>query len=578
MTSSIATLVSSVFALLILAGCGGSGSDALSPLGPEDTTIPSESPDGATDLPPTIDDTVPTADDSENSGSESTDVNGPIPGLSVSGRRINVLVADDALVPDTSYVYINSSLDGADVPVIDPAGFIIYSAAYSALPNANAVGRSVWAGPVAAPQRILSEETSLPDLPSTAQFARLGSFDIGSDGSAALVTKLGGSRDNFVLFEWVDGLLQNVAESGIPLDTQPEGMPVETFGTVSRSAAGTTFVADGVLWLRANGTFTPITAPEESLAMIGACAIEFRNLGVHFHWILDSGEIIFDARLEAVPGGGDCDEGDAIVRYGAGGYQVVARDKEAVPGAPSSSFRRVEAVDTFPNGTVLIRASVETTGLSFIQWSYWLYPSNGSPQLIAIQGETLEIGLREVLLGLEPSTLSVTDSGNIVYRQTLENAATNGPIILAGLARQGQPYPNLAALGRTTLTVRADTETALPIPFNEDEFLFGTEAPAIDNSGTVTFVGTTSRNISSGNGEDGVWQIGEDGVLVRLIGAEDEVLAGPDDVRPVMPLLTQSTSGVEDSRIMPMNDGGLVIYSHGDFINSTAASIVYVAP
>jgi len=479
-----------------------------------------------------------------------------------------------------------------EVVVETTSEFIAYTGDYQTNVQGGERRNGVWAGSISNPELLFSTGSSLPDLPETVRFQSAANLRLGRNGSLGMIASLDGSRQSSALVTSENGVVDVLVETGNTLQGLSDEKTVSQFTALDKGVISTAFVAETdqfrnrALWL---STATGIVAVAESrddavnnAPRLGNCRVFLPESNSSTQpEILTSGVLVFPAEVRNYAFNGPCERGAAVMRYIDGIYEVVVANRDTVPGAPDSTFSEVSLYGVTDTNDILVVATLLTpTGLSSPdrKLSYWSYPSNGgTPNLIALEGEEVDLGDMPGLLPGQSFTtyLTVNGSGQVAMRVSFGDS--RGPYtLLGGRAHNGQPHAAVTAPGASALAFLANASTPLPAPNVEATFFSEIGLPAVDSVGNVVFAARVRDAELSRNVGDGVWQVDPQGALTQLVSPDDTVLVAGTERQLVDLFIEQNLSDRNDPSIWVTSNGAAVLVSDRRFSSSSA--VIYLVP
>ena len=519
---------------------------------------------------------------------------GPVPAQPASGDPVvNLEGGREARVLATSNGPV-IGVPGATMRAIESrdvhsAGFVVYSGSYVTSASGFSTIQGLWAGPVREPSLVLGGNAEIAGLPATVRFAGTESVSVASDGSIAARVRLGGSRETRALVVASGGAPALLAETGVTLSGLTDEKTVSSFDAVARGAGWTVFEAetDGggrALWLAGADGITAIAEHADrdvnNAPRLGDCRVFVDRFGnSDAPSVLDDGTVVFHATLGTYTRDQLCTDGKAVVRYEGGSFTNVVSPGDIVPGTTTSTFGDIRLLGVTDSDAVVVGATLSTPiggSRPDTRWSYWLYPPTGSPRLIALQGEEVQLnGTTETFSGNERS-LDVNAAGQVALRTTFDDR-NRGAALFGGTPHAGQPHAAVSAPGASSLTFLLDPTVTVPAPYVASTFFSLIGRPAVDASGQVVFFGRVTDSELDRTVVDALWRSDLEGNLVTLIDEGDVApVAGVEQPLTTLLQLNRSSYRVDELRIDPLSNGGFLLAENVRFGGTD--TLVYLGP
>lgn len=560
-------------------------------------------------------DTTGGGDGSGSAGDGSTDGDGEgDTGGDTGGGEDGDDVPDNEAVVDTSgrtvtALFANSGpvtgAPGAAMRALDgyTTNWDGYLALYGSYASGNLEPDALWAGKPSDVKMLLSTGSSIEGLPDNEKYGHTNFMSLASDGSVGHVVTLTGPVQNDALVETDTVASTVLVETGDELagfgDRQFE---IEEFTRVSHSTAGTAFVAETTsgyydfgLWISDDDGDTIVaetydntidSAPELS----NSCRV-FVNSSYSteesYMRLLDSGELVFMALLRNYTSGGPCVQGSALLSYSDGVYQSLMAEGDIVPNASASTITDISLLKVLEDGTSVVSATLETpTGNAYqpdTKISYWSVSLDGSKNLLALEGEEVQVGDSVETISSATTYYSTgihtdySDGGHFGMRVDFgdEVKAT----LLGGAGHQGQPHGVITAPGASALNYLIDRTATLPEPFKDTEYFSTIGIPTVENDGSLVFYGEVSSSVLNAVIAKAIWSVDTEGNLAELVEEGDQVRVG--GVSQGLYELVQERgyyySQANTGRLQATRDGGL--FFRADLNNSYGSDVlVYMSP
>ena len=566
----------------LLNGCSGGAEDSLPPGAPfGDAAPPAETVGESPQIDPSGETPLPDAP----VATPEADTPGALVGISISGRAVRVVAADRGPAIGAS----DATIDSTGRPEIHPAGFLAFGGLYRV--GEGAFRYAAWGGSIASPSLIIDEDSSVGGLTPSVRFRLARELRVASDGTVAMIATLKGARETMAALEWTGDEVRLLAESGMPVDPSRSEHRVSAIQAISRSSAGSLFAALNddssiTLWSNGNGALEPVVGNINSgvgtPSQIGDCNVTVGDVNrsdlTSGPVLLDSGAIVFPALLVDSPGQFACDDAEATVRYDGGVLTTIVSQNDAVPGATGWRFGRVLLQEVLSNGDVVVRGRLDNQAIGRF-WSLWIFPAEGSPRLIALDGEEVELTAGvDRLSGVAGIEVNVTGVDRAVIRAIFgENPGTTA--LLGGTPPPSQPHASIEAPGASALSVLVDSGTTVPAPFGEASYFGSIGRPSAIRNGRVTFYGSVFDASVDERIEDGVWQVSSmDGALTRLLVETDVVDVGDRRVEALRLVAEPLGRAPDIFDIHALDDGGLIIYGQSDGPFESGGAILHLEP
>jgi len=520
--------IASVSLLFLLTACGGSGGDSRPQT---EADPPTMNDDGTVGLPPDATGSdIPTSDESAgqtNSPPANTPANDdnteqpadeqpaaeePAPSPPLDDGQ------DEDSAPDGDAANERSNADviyakGGSVPGLADAEFVsissvamadngdtCMSAAYT---QQDETIRSVWCGLPNNPQQILRSGDNISNLPANIVFNSAGGIEIADSGDVMIIAGLAGASDSAAALVWNGQSVNSILRTGELAPGFTDGSAITGLEIVSFSNAGAVI----------NGTVGSFLVPAiwhwdgTSVSLVSAfsgltsepvdqngcdISVTFGVLAAHGPYINNNGIIAFKAILtsgELTTDNSLC-RGSAIVQYDGETYTTIVKTRDIVPATETAIFSSLTLNRLFDSNSMSITAALTDDNASGIETgraSTWIFHPDGTADLVTIIEETVPPGFvdRLTLIGHVPIVVASSADWAVQHGKT-----SLGNSLLAGVPHSGMPYPDIGAVGATSLSFVASTNTDAPPGFAANTFVSSFSRPAIDRSGRVFYRAT----------------------------------------------------------------------------------------
>jgi len=413
----------------------------------------------------------------------------------VSNADATVIFAVGGPVPnlaDATFTTLNSA-------AISPAGDTCVSAGYTQ--NQENI-QGVWCGPADSPQQILQSGDTVVNLPSNIVFESAAGVGFADNGNLLISVNVSGASNGAALLVWDGQTIQSILRTGELAPGFTDGSVVATLelssfsnaGAVIHGTAGST-IGVPVLWnwdgtnvsliTQFSGTGETFPVDQNSCQISVtfpnpvSAAPRINNNGViAFFGLLSAGEQTQDAAL--------C-SGSAIVQKTGDTFTTVVRSGDAVPSTETAEFQAVTLNDLFDSGAMSISSALDddnASGLNTGRLSTWIFLPDGTANLVTIVEETVPPGFvdRISLIANLPIVIASGENTSVQLTQT-----SLGVSLLAGAPHSGNPYPDIGAVGATTMSLVASTNSDSPEGFSDDSFISSFSRPGIDQNGRIFY-------------------------------------------------------------------------------------------
>ena len=143
--------------------------------------------------------------------------------------------------------------------------------------------------------------------------------------------------------------------------------------------------------------------------------------------------------------------------------------------------------DLFDSGAMSISSALDddnASGLNTGRLSTWIFLPDGTANLVTIVEETVPPGFvdRISLIGNLPIVITSGENTSVQLTQT-----SLGVSLLTGAPHSGNPYPDIGAVGATTMSLVASTNSDSPEGFSDDSFISSFSRPGIDQNGRIFY-------------------------------------------------------------------------------------------
>ena len=541
-----------------LAACGGGSStdvddldvDPVSEIDPEIVGDNEASdPEGVTES--NEEPGSPTADDEDPNESDSTLDNDSSDNSPVDTDQPRVLLAIGTQAPGTS----DGILSAVNEIVVSDNGIIAFSGQFT-------IGseriNAVWYGPIDEPSLLIQSSDGFIDAPQSVRFESASNLQLTSNDTLGFFANLSGSetRDGYAI----------TTESGVSLLFVPGVTSAVDFaGTIqiadrvtdaSLSDAGVALrmrsdEKEFIAILAADGTTTYVaesvgfieTAPSQQRFTGSSCPFEIPSTGGQDLFVyLDNGELILEVSEDTERGELDqCGGGLAIVRFSNDLFTEVIGQSDLLPGSNSSVTSlgtSTRIVGSNQAGDIIVRTGTTLVDNERVE-SLWRFTRTGSADLIAIEGESIQLTTRagEFESFLPDQIAFFSDQ----FAVTSSVANTSG--LFAGTIRQGQPHENLALPGASALNVIVAEDGLSPSGFSESVFFSGISEPFILAPDNLFFVGTLTDAATSQAIDESLWRSNFEGELDRLVSVGDNITVNGEVEQIVQGLFGAQTIG-----------------------------------
>ena len=547
---------------IVLTGCGGSSNtntedivDDLdneidAPIGGDSDASDSEGVPEPSNEPESPDIDAPDIDVGEPSVGDIT-VDEDTPDISVGTDQPRVLLAIGTQAPGTT----DGILSAVNEIVVSDNGIIAFSGQFTV--GSERIS-AVWYGPIDEPSLLIQSSDGFIDASPSVRFESASNLQLTSNDTLGFFASLSGSetRDGYAI----------TTESGVSLLFVPGVTSAVDF-------AGTTQIADRVTdaslsdagvalrmrsdekefiaILAVDGSTTYIaetvgfieTAPSQQRFTGSNCPFEIPSTGGQDLFVyLDNGELILEVSEDTERGELDqCGGGLAIVRFSNGLFTEIIGQSDLLPGSNSSVTSLgtgTRIVGSNQAGDIIVRTGTTLVDNERVE-SLWRFSRSGDADLIAIEGESIQLSTRAgEFENFLPDQISFL-SGQFAVTSRVAN--TSG--LFAGTIRQGQPHENLALPGASALNVIIAEDGLSPSGFSESVFFSGISEPFILTPNNLFFVGTLTDAATSQVVDESLWRSDFEGGLDRLISVGDDIAVNGEVEQIVQGLFGAQTIG-----------------------------------
>ena len=394
---------------------------------------------------------------------------------------------------------VDSTFTSLNTAAIAPAGDTCVSAGYD---QGQERLQGVWCGFPDSPQQILRSGDTIDNLPANIVFESAASLGYADNGNLLISANVSGASNGSALLLWDGQSIQSILRTGELAPGFSDGSVVATMEIARLSNAGAVIQGTSslnfgspALWLwdgSAVSLITQFLGTDETLPTdqnnclvtvsfpIGVSATpSINNNGVvAFQAMLDSGEQTQDSSL--------C-RGTGIVQKVGDTFTTVVRSGDAVPATETAQFQSVSLNALFDSGAMSITSALEddnASGLQTGRLSTWIFESDGTANLVSIVEETVPPGFvdRITLIGNVPIVIASSETTAVQFTQT-----SLGLSLLAGAPHSGMPYPDIGAVGATSMSLIASSNSDPAPGFADETFISSFSRPAIDLSGRVYY-------------------------------------------------------------------------------------------
>jgi uncharacterized protein YjlB len=412
------------------------------------------------------------------------------------------------------------------------AGQFVYVGSYqSGDQNKNAI----WTGSIENQRLLLSTGDPIEGLENNAGYGSTYSFSLASDGSIAHISSLSGALEGSSALIISNNETQKIViKTGDALGTEATLGSLKTSSASPYGAAFSGLEDNSVyetLWLYDNETVIEVArkyySPTSSAPPVAdnACEVEYTG---HEYGLLDDGNLVFEATVSG--SGGGCTFGTAIINYSKGQYHSIVSEGQTVPGTQESRFTNIRLIKVSDN-VPLISADLETpTGTSIdSKHSYWSFPLSAEPRLIALEGETIQLGDKKITLSrqsLYNAHIDFDGNGNLALRLDLSSDIKNVSLF-GGTGHGGQqPHPSISTPGASALQYVTSQTGALPAPFKTTDFFSTLNEPLLDSNGNLVFYGEITNHEQATITSSSIWQANLDGGFHERVKSRETINVG----------------------------------------------------
>lgn len=418
-----------------------------------------------------------------------------------SAAALSVVYADGGLIPgsDTATFTVLNTADLGD------SGDVCFSAAYR---DAGDNLQGVWCGPPGSPQLVLKTGDRIDNLAANIAFDRATELAISGDGQVYITAELSGASDGSAIIAWDGQETESLLRTGelAPGFTDASAIAGVSLAAISNSGIVISGFAGQfgatALWqwdgadISLITTFLPsVNTPLDQ----NNCTLNTDILGGRIQ-INNSGQIAFNATLSSTDQTTDTDlcRGTAVVLGENNSYTTILRSREPVPSTATATFGAPVLNQLFDSGAMSITSVLDddnaTGGGDIGRISTWILQPDGSKALFGIVQETIPPDFvdRISIVAHVPLLIASTESLAVQHVQT-----ALGTSLLSGPPHSGNPYPDIGAVGATSMQLIASSNGESPDGQPETTFIGSFSRPAVDTNGRVYYRARIQRPITN---------------------------------------------------------------------------------
>lgn len=201
--------------------------------------------------------------------------------------------------------------------------------------------------------------------------------------------------------------------------------------------------------------------------------------------------------------------------------------------------------------------------------SYWSFPLSGEPRLIALEGETIQLGDKTITLSgqsLYNTHIDFDGNGNLALRLDLSSDIKNVSLF-GGTGHGGQPHSSISTPGASALQYVTSQTGVLPAPFKTTDFFNTLNEPLLDSKGNLVFYGEITDHEQATITSSSIWQANLDGGFHERVKSGETINVGGE-------ARTITSPGREDLKLTANN--ALIFKASLEGHNRKA--LVYVNP
>jgi len=224
-------------------------------------------------------------------------------------------------------------------------------------------------------------------------------------------------------------------------------------------------------------------------------SITFGIGGLQAPLINNNGIIAFNAILSQSEQTTDTDlcRGTAVVQYDGSAFTTIVKTRDIVPSTETAIFTSVVLNALFDSGSMSITAVLtddNATGVDTGRFSTWIFRQDGTADLLAIIEETVPPGFVDRFTLFSSTPIVIAASDDLAVQLGLTSLGTT---MLSGAPHSGMPYPDIGAVGASSMSFVASTNSDAPPGLPANTFISSFSRPAIDRSGRVYYRATIEQ-------------------------------------------------------------------------------------
>ncbi|GEM_PF-6553620 len=391
---------------------------------------------------------------------------------------------------------------------------------------------AVWSGLPGQLEVVIKENDAIGGLPANILFDFATTTIVNSMGDVAFLARLKGAVNNSgnqAVLTYTNGGVEAVMRVGQPAPGFPAGTLVNQIKHFAFSDSGLVFQvvtstssqaiyhwdSDTLVLIAVGELGSAHDLSQESPDGYPGCSYSQLYTPV----INQQGSLFFGAAIfPAENGNGAVCPGSALLQWQDGQLTTVVDNLQAIPGTAQSLFMLNSTSYMFMQSTDTGYVNFFTRAQGSTSLSSWFTAAGDTPQLVVLSGEHAP-GQPNSIFGapssLYPAAVSNSSRQSAAYALTLDGKQ----VILQGMPRSSQPYPDLSLAGESQLNLVAETGMQPP-GMPATSFFSQVGAPSITEDGHVIFWAITGDALSNATSY-GLWQADAQGKLQKLVAIGD---------------------------------------------------------
>lgn len=435
-------------------------------------------------------------------------------------EQARVLLAAGSTAPGIDGAILNR----IEEVVVTDSGTIAFSANYT-LNGDYLFG--VWYGPVDSPSLLVKSSDALEGAPSSVRFKKATNLKLSNNGTLGFISELQGSeeRSGYAISRNGDISLAILPGRTSVIDNEGETRVIEevSYADISDYGVALRLKSENKSFVSIlkNGNFDFIAEMFDSFTTIATSGCSF-YLGIVEKGMSlnDKGDFIFQGFQT---GGDACASGDILVRYKDKTFSKILGRTDTLIGSTATVDWKITAsrvFETSPTGDILIRTYTKLADREYAN-STWSFPESGSPNLIMIDNETVELGTTTGTF-----RQSFTDDISFIGNQfAIRTKVNNIEGVFAGNVNTGQPHENIALPGASSLQMIVANDSVVPTEFGFPESAFFSDIyePHLVSENNLFFFAQITDSVTSKVIDDSLWHSNLNGELKKVISTGAQV-------------------------------------------------------